>query len=172
MRRAYRSSQELGITLPDIIYTKGDRSNGTPIAGKPVDAGEYWGWLMIEGAKAGAQVTIAKVTPVVKQQPDTTPAKLGMRAGRTTKTTQKLTWEKVEGADGYEIYAAPRNTKEKTYRLKQQRTVKGTKTAYTVKGLKRGTAYRYVVKAYRIVDGEKVYIARSATVRATTKGNK
>ena len=72
-----------------------------------MDAGEYWGWLMIEGAKAGAQVTIAKVTPVVKQQPDTTPAKLGMRAGRTTKTTQKLTWEKVEGADGYEIYAAP-----------------------------------------------------------------
>ena len=104
-----------------------------------MDAGEYWGWLMIEGAKAGAQVTIAKVTPVVKQQPrptsltygetlgdsefrngamkvsetdapvqpeqpsdtkedvvpagdedvteqpDTTPAKLGMRAGRTTK---------------------------------------------------------------------------------------
>lgn len=137
-----------------------------------VDAGEYWGWLMIEGAKAGAQVTIAKVTPVVKQQPDTTPAKLGMRAGRTTKTTQKLTWEKVEGADGYEIYAAPRNTKEKTYRLKLQRTVKGTRTAYTVKGLKRGTAYRYVVKAYRIVDGEKVYIAKSATVRATTKGNK
>ena len=105
------------------------------------------------------------------EQPEVTPVKLEMSAGRTTKTTQKLTWEKVEGADGYEIYAAPRNTKNKTYRLKLQRTVKGTRTGYTVKGLKGGTAYRYVIKAYRIVDGEKVYIARSA-IRATAKGNK
>ena len=106
------------------------------------------------------------------EQADATPAKLNLRAGRTTKTTQRLTWGKVEGTDGYEIYVAPRNTKNKTYRLKLRRTVKSTRTGYTVKGLKHGTAYRYVVKAYRIVDGKKVYVARSATIRVTTKGNK
>ena len=108
----------------------------------------------------------------VTEQPDAAPAKLNLRAGRTTKTTQRLTWGKVEGADGYEIYVAPRNTKNKTYRLKLRRTVKSTRTGYTVKGLKHGTAYRYVVKAYRIVDGKKVYVARSAAIRVTTKGNK
>ena len=106
------------------------------------------------------------------EQADATPAKLNLRAGRTTKTTQRLTWGKVEGADGYEIYVAPRNTKNKTYRLKLRRMVKSTRTGYTVKGLKYGTAYRYVVKAYRIVDGKKVYVARSAAIRVTTKGNK
>ncbi len=105
-------------------------------------------------------------------QTDTAPAKLGLRAGRTTTTTQKLTWKEVSGADGYEIYAAPRNTEKKTYRLKLQRTVRRTKTGYTLRGLKSGTAYRYVIKAYRIIDGEKVYITGSKTIYATTKKNK
>ena len=56
--------QTIGITLSDIVYQK----DGTVIAGKPIDSGEYWGYMTINGARARAQILINKVTPVVKQQ--------------------------------------------------------------------------------------------------------
>ena len=40
------------------------------------------------------------------------------------------------------------------------------------KGLKNGTYYKYVVKAYKLVDGKKIFIAKSKTVHVTTAGGK
>ncbi|MDD6012830.1 MAG: leucine-rich repeat protein [Oscillospiraceae bacterium] len=54
----------------------------------------------------------------------------------------KLTWSKVSGATGYRIYSY--NTTKKTYTTLA--TLSG--TTYTVKNLKAGTAYVFVVKAY------------------------
>lgn len=128
------------------------------------------------GGAGGGAVTPGQVDDTdhtnVPEQTDGSPAKLRLKTGRSTATSQKLSWKKVKGADGYEIYMAPCNTPGKKYKLKLKRTVKRSKTSYTVKGLRRATAYRYVIKAYRIVDGKKVYIAKSETIRATTKGKK
>ena len=49
---------------------------------------------------------------------------------------------------------------------------KGSAKSFTFKKLKKGTFYKYIVRAYRIVDGKRVTIAASKTVHATTNGGK
>ncbi len=62
----------------------------------------------------------------------------------------KISWKKVKGASGYEIYFAKNNTN----KYKKIATVKGAKkAAYTVKNAKKGS---YKVRAYKTVEGKKV----------------
>ncbi len=62
----------------------------------------------------------------------------------------KLTWNKVAGATGYDVYC---KTGKGSY--KKLGRVKG--TSYTVKGLKAGQTYSFKVKAYKICGGKTVY---------------
>lgn len=65
-----------------------------------------------------------------------------------------LEWEKVYGASGYEIYRA--KTKTGTYR--RVTTIKSRKIGtYTDTGLRKSQIYYYKIRAYRTVDGKKVY---------------
>lgn len=82
---------------------------------------------------------------------------------KTTKTSNTLTWSKVKGADGYIIYG------KKNAKLAE---VKASVTKYKHTKLKKGTYYQYVVKAYKLVNGEKAIIASSKTVYSTTDGGK
>ncbi len=82
---------------------------------------------------------------------------------KADKTSQKLSYAKVAGADGYLIYGAQYGKK-----LKKLADVKGTVRNYTVKKLKKGTYYTYQVKAYKVVDGKKVTIAESSLIHSVT----
>lgn len=77
-----------------------------------------------------------------------------------------VSYKKVAGANGYEIYRS--TAKNGKYKL-----VKTVKTGSTVKftnsGLKSGKTYYYKVRAYRNVDGGKVYGAYGNKVKATIK---
>lgn len=65
------------------------------------------------------------------------------------------------------------NTKSKTYTPKLLKTItKNSTITWTNKGLKKGTFYKYYVKAYKIIDGKKVVIAQSKTMHAVTTGGK
>ena len=44
------------------------------------------------------------------------------------------------------------------------------KRKWTDKNLKAGTSYKYYVKAYKLVDGKKVFISKSKMIRVTTSG--
>lgn len=66
----------------------------------------------------------------------------------------KLTWKKVTGAMGYQIY---RSTTGKAGSYKKIKTIKkGTSISYTNSKLKRGQYY-YKVRAYRTVKGKAIY---------------
>ena len=80
-----------------------------------------------------------------------------------TETSQKLTFVKVSGADGYFIYGAICGKPQK-----KLADVKETVTNYTFKNLKSNTFYKYQVKAYKIINGEKVIIATSKVVHSVT----
>lgn len=70
----------------------------------------------------------------------------------------KLGWKKISGADGYVIYQKKGNgsyTRLKTIS-------KNSTTGYTVGKLTAGVQYTYKVRAYRNVDGKKVYSSYSA----------
>ena len=104
---------------------------------------------------------------------DTTYRKLRLRVSTATKTTNVLKWEKVSDADGYVIYGNKCNTKGKTYKVVKQAVVKdGNTTTWTDRKLAGGTYYKYYIKAYKLVDGKKVYLAKSKVVHSTPTGGK
>ena len=66
----------------------------------------------------------------------------------------KITWSKVNGADGYEIYRSKK--KNSGYEKIKTITKTGT-TSCQIEKLKTGTAYYFKVRAYATVNGKKVY---------------
>lgn len=83
------------------------------------------------------------------------------------KKAVKLTWKKMKKADGYIVYGAKCGKK-----MKKIKEISSSKKTYTVKKLKKGTYYKYIVVAYKLVGGEKVVLSTSKTVHVTTKGGK
>lgn len=95
---------------------------------------------------------------------------LQARAVKTTSKTIKLKWNKVANADGYLIYGNKCGKKNKYEPIK---TVQDNKTTtFTPKKLKKGTYYKYIVRAYKEFDGKKITVAVSKTVHAATTGGK
>ena len=100
-------------------------------------------------------------------------ARLQARASQITEKNIKLTWNRVKGADGYEVYGNRCNTKKWIYEYKLKKNIKnGDKKSYIDRKCKKGTYFKYIVRAYKIIDGKKVTIAASKTIHVTTKGGK
>lgn len=84
----------------------------------------------------------------------------------------KVTWGKVSEASGYDIFAAKCGKN-----LKLVKTVKGTNKLSTnltkVNGsrISKNAGYKVRIRAYRIIDGKKRYIANSLTLHAVGKSN-
>ena len=72
-------------------------------------------------------------------------------AKNSAKKTAKVTWKKATGATGYELYFSTK--KSKGYK----KAYTGTKLSYTKKSLKKGKTYYFKVRAYRTVNGKKLY---------------
>lgn len=97
--------------------------------------------------------------------------KMRLKSNKSTKTRNRLVWGKVKDADGYVLYGAQCNTKTNKYEMKKLAVIKDGKTnTYVDKNLKEGTYYKYYVKAYKLVDGKKVFISKSKTIHVTTAG--
>lgn len=80
--------------------------------------------------------------------------RLKVRSVNQTKTSITLEWSKLDGVDGYLVYGNRCNTSTKTYKYKKLATITNGRT-WTHKNLKKGTFYKYIVKAYKIVDGKR-----------------
>lgn len=84
----------------------------------------------------------------------------------------KVRWKKVDGADGYDIYAAVCGGKFEGI----VKSVEGDAKSVTIKKiagktLKTKQSYKVKVKAYRMVDGKKVYIANGRTLHVVFGSN-
>lgn len=78
-----------------------------------------------------------------------------------------LTWLKYKGAMGYEVYWSYCNGK-KVYK----KVTSTTKLKATHKKLSYKKSYKYFVIAYKMVDGKKVYIAKSPQIHVAMKKDK
>lgn len=97
-------------------------------------------------------------------------SKLQAKAKKQTKTSVKLEWKEVDGADGYLVFGG-KCSKGNTYKLLT--TVKGKDTTtYTHTKLKKRTAYKYIVCAYVDTGFSKVTLTASKTVHTVTNGGK
>lgn len=99
--------------------------------------------------------------------------RLRARSVKQTKTSVTLQWNIIEDADGYFVYGNRCNTGTKSYKYRKLATITGGDiSTWTQKDLKKGTYYKYVVKAYRMVNGKKVVTDTSISVHAVTGGGK
>ena len=99
--------------------------------------------------------------------------RLRARSVKQTKTSVTLQWNIIKDADGYFIYGNRCNTGTKSYKYRKLATITdGDISTWTQKDLKKGTYYKYVVKAYRLVNGKKVVTDISISVHAVTGGGK
>ena len=69
-----------------------------------------------------------------------------------------ISWASYKGADGYDCYWSYCNGKQN---FKKFAGVKASKYRVTHKNLKNNREYKYFVAAYKMVDGKKVYLAKS-----------
>ena len=95
---------------------------------------------------------------------DTTLLQMKATAG---KTNNQLSWNKIPSADGYRIYGG-----ECGAAMKLIKTVSADTQSWNHSGLKAGKAYRYCVKAYRIVNGTETVTKTSNTVHSITASSK
>jgi len=79
------------------------------------------------------------------------PSQPGLKATSASYRSIRLTWSKVAGASGYEVYRAT----SRTGAFKRVKTT--TATVFTNSSLKTGTNYFYKVRAYRTVNRKKIY---------------
>ena len=85
---------------------------------------------------------------------------------KASATSLKINWGRVNGASGYRIYRVDAKTGKWDYVTQIN---SGSTTSYTEKGLKKNTTYQYRIRAYRTVNGEKVFGAYSSLAKGSTK---
>lgn len=84
----------------------------------------------------------------------------------TKKKQAKISWKRVSGANGYEVYSAA--SKKGSYK-RIAMILKGATVDYTNKNLSSGKTYYYKVRAYRTVNGKKVYSSYSTVQSVVVK---
>ena len=106
---------------------------------------------------AGEYTAVKSAKPALSKQ-----SGFKVKAGKRSFTAS---WKKVSGASGYTVYYSTK----KTSGFKSK-TVKGnSKVRYTVKSLKKGKTYYVKSRAYRTVNGKKVYGPYTSLVRVKAK---
>lgn len=113
-------------------------------------------------------ITYGKYSAVVKAKVDLAKVE-GFSAGYQSKSKAALSWSKVSGAKGYQIYRSSK----KTGKYKLVKTIKkGTTLSCNIKHPK-GTVYYYKIRAYTAgADGQRVYGKYSAVKSAVPKAPK
>lgn len=108
-------------------------------------------------------------------------ASLKVKASAESSTSVKLSWNKVSGASGYEIYRINTNSTGVdatgasyddsfgSYNLVKTIT-KSSTTSYTDKKLSSGASYAYIVRAYRTAGKDKSYINGSVSIKLAADG--
>ncbi len=96
-------------------------------------------------------------------------AKTKVSSTKGGKRAIRISWNKIEGLDfdGYEIYRSTNKTK---FGKTPVKTSEGTKTSYlNTKNLRKGKTYYYKLKAFKMINGEKVYTNFSTKTWKTPK---
>ena len=95
-----------------------------------------------------------------------TPSKPVITVKNTGSKTIKVSWKKVSGANGYEVYRKAGSSAK--YSIVQTVT-SGNILSYTNKKLTKNSKYYYKVRAYRTVNGQKIYSSFSTVKQIKCK---
>lgn len=124
----------------------------TAYTSKSLQCGKtYYYYIEAYENQSGKLVCINTTT---KQKVKPSPAKASLKSVKASGTKAKITWKKQNGVNGYVVYQSTK----KNSGYKKIATIKGaSKVKYTTKNLKTSKKYYYKVRAYKTVNGKKVY---------------
>lgn len=114
---------------------------------------------MIDGKLVSSEDSVIKdvITPLKKTT---------VKLKKSGKKNVAVSWKKISNATGYQIYKATK----KNGKYSKVKTIKKSKTTkWTDKKNKKGKTYYYKVRAYKTVDGKKVYGAYSSVKKIKIK---
>ena len=138
-------------------YKKISTTTGKSLKNTGLKTGKKYYYKVRAYAKINDSTVYSKYSSVKAVK--TSLAKVSSIKLQTGNAKVTASWSKVKGASGYKLY---RSTK-KSSGFKCVKTIKsGSKVKYVNKKLKKGRNYYYKVRAYRTVDGKKVYGAYSS----------
>lgn len=90
---------------------------------------------------------------------------LSTRAIKVTKKKITISWEQMEGVDGYIVFGGTTSGK-----FKELKMLEKDETSFTHSKRKKGTYYKYIVVGYTFMEDANVYVAVSKTVHVATTG--
>ena len=159
----------------NIIWKSGDEKIATVDENGKVTAvadGTVTITAATEDGKVSAEITLVVKSEKPKPQRAATSGFRWLRLRSTRQTTRTITlnWKNLNDVDGYIIYGnccGAQNKYRKIVEIKDN-----TVTGWTHTGLKKGTFYKYIIKAYKTIDGKKVITDTSASIHAVTQGGK
>ena len=157
------------VELPSFSDYTFKSSNCSIIRPRVSSNGKYEVIEMVNPGKATITVT-AKETPQYKAATKKiyvytylkTPQ---IKLRRYSKGKIRISWNAVPGAQKYQVYLYDYAKKKYVLRLTKNSNVK----SVLHRGLKNGKTYWYKVRAYRIVDGKRVYSSFSAAKKAVAR---
>lgn len=130
---------------------------------KSKEAGSEYRYKVRAYVKVKKKTTYGSYSAVLKTATKTSNPTL---TGTSQSKKAKLSWGKVEGATGYEIYMSTK--KSSGYSL--IKTIKKGKTvSYTKKGLSKNKKYYFKIRTYKTVSGVKIYSGYSKVVMVKVK---
>jgi fibronectin type 3 domain-containing protein len=123
------------------------------------DSSVNWGktcYYKIRAYTTSGKTIYSAYSPVVSAKL-TLEVPANLKTTKASSTTLKLTWNSVSGANGYEVYFSPSTYCWDPYTL----VVSTSSLSYTMTGISAGKSYYnfycFKVRAYRTVNGVKVY---------------
>lgn len=137
------------------------------VGGKPAAGFKAGSWDVKPSTKTGLRKDKTYIYSYVKKPPQKKAGPLLAKLRSKGKKTLVITWNKIKGAKGYDVFFIKCGKKAPV----KVRSFKGNKTfRWTKKGLKKKTPYKAVVRAYVLKKGKKTYIRTSPMVHAYTSG--
>lgn len=130
---------------------------------KSKEAGSTYQYKVRAYVNVKKKKTYGSYSSVLKTATKTSTPKL---TGTPQSKKAKLSWEKVEGATGYEIYMS---TKKSSGYSKIKTISKGKTVSYTKKGLKKNKKYYFKIRTYKKVSGVKIYSGYSKVTTVKVK---
>lgn len=149
----YQNNKKVADTK-ETSYTKGSLVTGTKYSYK------VRAYKVVSGKKiySGYSKTVT-AAPALS-------AVSGIKAVNSTKSTVKLTWKRVGGANGYVVYRSAKN--KNGYKAIKTFT-NGTQVSYIDKKLKKNSTYFYKIRAYKNIGKKKIYAPYSKVISIKIK---
>ncbi|GHH99736.1 fibronectin type III domain-containing protein [Neobacillus kokaensis] len=140
-------------------YIAGVNGSTTNYIFDELNTGTTYYFKVVATYQMDVQTIYGGFSPIISGKPELN--RVSSVKASVTYDQVRLTWKQAAGANGYEIYRS--SSANGTYRLIQTMTSDRT-TSFTNSQLATGTAYYYKIRAYRLVNGKKVYGPFSSTV--------